>query len=167
MLLRLCSCLRRSLLVRRRSAGGLSFLVLFPDLSIFFTLIGHWVNRIRLSNAKPFQRDSVAIVCNGLIRRVSHHFSQSNTPIETIWHPTCLRDTLLWTSLPSPYLTPNVAAAPVAQPAKWFALALIDWSLDCTHEVVQAGIFLFLIPDTMGSRKIFFSWGSSFSVKHV
>jgi len=57
---------------------------------------------------------------------------------------------------PSPYLTPNVAAAPVAQPAKWFALALIDWSLDCTHEVVQAGIFLFLIPDTMGSRKIFF-----------
>jgi len=67
----LCSSLKRSVLVRPRSAGALAFFVLLPHLSFFSTLIWHGVITIRLQNAKPFQRDSVAIVRIGVIRRFS------------------------------------------------------------------------------------------------
>ena len=64
---------RRSLLVRPRSAGGLSFFFFVASSFVFLHLDWKEVITIRLSNAKPFQRDSVAIVRYGVIRRV-HHF---------------------------------------------------------------------------------------------
>jgi len=75
-------------LVRPRSAGGLSFFVLLLHHSFCSTLIGNGVKTIRLSNAKPFQRDSVAIVRNGAFRRVFHHF-HGQIPCLNFLHPTC------------------------------------------------------------------------------
>jgi len=139
-------------------AGGLSFFVLLPHLSFFSTVIGHGVITIRLTNAKPFQRDSVAIVRNGVIRRVSYNFHG-----QILWLKlfcTRLVFGILWYGqvcpFPSPYPHPEWRRC-AGRLIPHMLCARIDSGLLTAHTMSFRREYFSFSFVSMGSRKIFFS----------